>query len=39
MFVYHVQMQEIFGQKKTREFDRSEVVRTYVSIYLAGMKA
>jgi AcrR family transcriptional regulator len=39
MFVGHVQMQEIFGQKKTREFDRSEVVRTFVSIYLAGMKA
>jgi hypothetical protein len=39
MFVGHVQMQEIFGQKKTREFDRNEVVRTFVSIYLAGMKA
>ena len=39
MFVYHVQMQEIFGQKKTHEFDRNEVVRTFVSIYLAGMKA
>jgi len=39
MFVCHVQMQEIFGQKKTREFDRSEVARTFVSIYLAGMKA
>ena len=39
MFVCHIQMQEIFGQKKTREFDRSEVVRTFVSIYLAGMKA
>ena len=39
MFVAHTQMQEIFGQKKTREFDRSEVVRTFVSIYLAGMKA
>jgi AcrR family transcriptional regulator len=39
MFVCHVQMQELFGQKKTREFDRSEVVRTFVSIYLAGMKA
>lgn len=39
MFVGHVQIQEIFGQKKSREFDRSEVVRTFVSIYLAGMKA
>ncbi len=39
MFVCHVQMQEIFGQKKNREFDRNEVVRTFVSIYLAGMKA
>jgi AcrR family transcriptional regulator len=39
MFVAHTQMQEIFGQKKTREFDRSEVVRTFVSIYLSGMKA
>ena len=39
MFVVHVQTQEIFGQKKKREFDRSEVVRTFVSIYLAGMKA
>jgi AcrR family transcriptional regulator len=39
MFVGHVQIQEIFGQKKAREFDRSEVVRTFVTIYLAGMKA
>jgi AcrR family transcriptional regulator len=39
MFVAHTQMQEIFGQKKTREFDRNDVVRTFVSIYLAGMKA
>lgn len=39
MFVGHVQMQEIFGQKKAREFERGEVVRTFVSIYLAGMKA
>ena len=38
MFAGHVQMQEIFGQKQAREFDRSEVVRTFVSIYLAGMK-
>jgi AcrR family transcriptional regulator len=39
MFALHVQIQEIFGQKKTRDFDRSEVVRTFVSIFLAGMKA
>jgi AcrR family transcriptional regulator len=39
MFVAHTQMQEIFGQKKTREFDRGEVVRTFVTIYLSGMKA
>jgi AcrR family transcriptional regulator len=38
MFVCHIQMQEIFGQKKTREFDRTEVVMTFVSIFLAGMK-
>ena len=38
MFVCHVQMQEIFGQKKTREFERIEVVKTFVSIFLAGMK-
>jgi len=39
MFVGHAQMQEIFGQKKTREFDGAEVVRTFVSIYLSGMNA
>lgn len=39
MFVCHVQMQEIFGQKAKREFDRNDVVRTFVSIYLSGMKA
>jgi AcrR family transcriptional regulator len=38
MFACHFQMQEIFGQKKTREFDRTEVVKTFVSIFLAGMK-
>jgi len=38
MFVCHIQMQEIFGQKKRREFDRAEVVETFVSIFLAGMK-
>ena len=39
MFVCHTQMQEIFGQKKIREYDRNEVVRTFVSIYLSGMRA
>jgi AcrR family transcriptional regulator len=39
MFVGHIQTQEIFGQKKHREYDRAEVVRTFVSIYLSGMKA
>jgi AcrR family transcriptional regulator len=38
MFVCHIQMQEIFGQKEP-EFDRGEVVRTFVSIFLAGIKA
>src|SRR5688572_29643935 len=39
MFVFFVQMQEIFGQKKTWNFDRAEVVETFVSIFLAGMKS
>ena len=39
MFVCHIQMQEIFGQKKKPEFDRGEVVRTFVSIFLSGMKS
>jgi AcrR family transcriptional regulator len=38
MFVSFAQMQEIFGQKKNRSFDRNTVVRTFVSIFLAGMK-
>lgn len=37
MFACHIQMQEIFGQGKTREFDRTEVVKTFVSIFLRGM--
>lgn len=36
MFVCHIQMQEIFGQNK--QFDRAEVVKTFVSIFLVGMK-
>jgi hypothetical protein len=27
-----------FRSKQTREFDRTEVVKTFVSIFLAGMK-
>jgi AcrR family transcriptional regulator len=38
MFVSYVQMQEIFGQKKIKTFERNEVVKTFVSIFLAGMK-
>jgi AcrR family transcriptional regulator len=39
MFVCHIQMQEIFGQKKKGDFDRNEVVKTFVSIFLEGMKS
>jgi AcrR family transcriptional regulator len=39
MFVAYIQMQEIFGQKKVKAFERNEVVRTFVSIFLAGMKS
>jgi AcrR family transcriptional regulator len=39
MFVAYIQMQEIFGQKKIKMFDRNEVVKTFVSIFLAGMKS
>ena len=39
MFVAYIQMQEIFGQKKLKTFERNEVVRTFVSIFLAGMKS
>ena len=38
MLVYHIQMQEIFGQKKRQGFDRSEAVSTFVSIFIGGMK-
>ena len=38
MFVCHVQIQELFGQKKRYEFDRTEVVKTFVSIFIAGME-
>jgi len=39
MFFNFIQWQEIFGLKKKRVFDRDEVVQTFVSIFLAGMKA
>jgi AcrR family transcriptional regulator len=39
MFVAYIQMQEIFGQKKVRTFERNEVVKTFVSIFLSGMKS
>ena len=39
MFVCHIQMQEIFGQKRTADFDRAEVVKTFVSLFLEGMKS
>ena len=39
MLVAHIQMQEIFGQKKRVEFSREEVVKTFVSIFLQGMRS
>ena len=38
MFVSHVQIQELFKQKKSRDFEASDVVKTFVSIFLDGMK-
>jgi AcrR family transcriptional regulator len=38
MFSSFIQWQELFGQKKTRSYDREEVVKTFVSIFLSGMK-
>lgn len=38
MFFNFIQGQEIFGLKKKRSFEREEVVRTFVSIFLTGMK-
>jgi hypothetical protein len=31
-------MQEIFGQRAKDNFDRTEAVQTFVTIFLAGMK-
>ena len=39
MLVCHIQIQEIFGQKNQQEFDRQDAVKTFVSIFLDGMKA
>jgi len=39
MFVSYIQTQEIFGQKKIKVFERNEVVKTFVSIFLSGMKS
>ncbi len=38
MFFNFIQLQEILGLKKKRIFDRDEVVQTFVSIFLTGMK-
>jgi len=38
MFGSFVLWQEIFGFKKTQSYDSEEVVRTFVSIFLSGMK-
>lgn len=37
MFASFVLWQEIFGLKKTQPYDRDEVVRTFVSIFLKGI--
>lgn len=38
MFFMFIQWQEIFGLKQKRTFDRTEVVRTFVSTFLTGIK-
>src|SRR5215467_945429 len=38
MFFMFIQWQELFGLKQKRSFDRTEVVRTFVSIFLTGIK-
>ena len=37
MFASFVLWQEVFGQKEARAYDRDEVVRTFVSIFLSGI--
>jgi AcrR family transcriptional regulator len=39
MFFMFVQWQEIFGLKKKQSFNPDEVVQTFVSIFLSGMKS
>jgi len=38
MFVNYIQGQEILGLRRHRTFDRYEVVRAFVSIFLSGIK-
>jgi AcrR family transcriptional regulator len=38
MFFMFIQSQEIFGLKQKRSYDRNEVVRSFVSIFLTGIK-
>jgi AcrR family transcriptional regulator len=38
MFISYVQLQEIFGQKKTQRFANDDVARSFVSIFLTGVK-
>ncbi len=38
MFFMFIQWQEIFGLKKKRTFERGEVVRTFVSTFLTGIR-
>src|SRR5437867_1804318 len=37
MFASFVLWREVFGQKEIRSYDREEVVRTFVSIFLSGV--
>src|SRR5262249_1066435 len=39
MFFNFIQSQEIFGLKKKKVFDKDEVVRTFVSIFLTGVNS
>lgn len=38
MFVSFVQWQQLFGQKRTQPFATDDVVRSFVSIFLTGVK-
>jgi hypothetical protein len=37
MFFSFILWQEIFGLKRSQPFDREEVIRTFVSIFLKGI--